>query len=1021
MGKNRILQQAVRAVLSAAAATASVVPAALSQTTPTTVAAEAAEPGELQEVIVTGSRIQSLNLVSISPVTTVTATEIAQTGATRIEDVLNALPSVFAAQNSAMSNAADGTASVDLHDLGAPRTLVLMDGRRLAPGSPDGRNFADLDQVPIELVERVEVLTGGASSTYGADAVAGVVNFIMNTHYEGVKIDAGYGMYQHNNHESLYSGIESGQGDATPPSEVNTGFNKNLALIAGSNFADGKGNATVYATYNTQAAVLQGKFDYSACTLSAGPTPGRPVCGGSETNATGTFLAYNSAGVNILRNTVDPTTGFFRPETPADLYNYGPLNYQIRPNEKYTGGAFVHYDFNDHAQVYMEVSFLHNNTIAQLAPDGDFADNGPLPSGQWAINCGPVGVGLPGNPLLTPQERSVVCNPALLAQQGQPAGGVLTAYLLRRNVEGGGRQNDFTNDDFRTVVGVKGDIVDGFKYDAYAQVGITDQPVFTNNINEVNFVGNALEAVQGPNGPICAANAVITTAPGCVPYNVWVPGGVTQAALAYIRTPLESQGEVKEYVVSANLTGDLGQYGVQLPTAKSGMQVNLGSEYREEQSVFNPDLTAIDDLTSNGPNYALSGGFHVAEVFSEFNLPILDDQPFADQLAVNGGFRYSSYTLGFNTNTYKFGLEWAPVKDIRFRGSFTQAARAPNIAELFTSPTIGPNGSVDPCAGAAPTLTEAQCALTGVKPGQYGNIGVNPANQFNTQDGGNPHLSPEIAHTWSYGFVFQPEFLPRFSATVDYYDIRVTGAIETQSGTSVIQTCALSGSATSPDCLAINRGPNGSLWLSNTDYVVTLNENTGLRETKGVDVKLRYSQDIGALGKLTYNLEGTDSITNITQPAVTVPNATGTGFTAGPSYDCAGYYGNTCDNPLPRWRSVFSTDWITPWLGLDVNLRWRYIGPTLVDSLNQSPLLSNPGTVYQGYSHIPSYSYLDLSAAATVASNVILRVGVNNVLDKDPPITLSGDCPTGQCNGNSWTGVYDALGRNLYAKVSVKF
>lgn len=1020
MGKNLILQHAVRAVLGAAAATASVVPVAFSQTAPATVAADTAE---LQEVVVTGSRIQSLNLVSISPVTTVTATDIAQTGATRIEDVLNSLPSVFAAQTTAMSNGADGTASVNLHDLGAQRTLVLMDGRRLAPGGPDGRNFADLDQVPVELVERVEVLTGGASSTYGADAVAGVVNFIMNSHYEGVKIDAGYGMYLHNNHESLYSGIESAQGDATPPSEVNTGFNKSLALTAGSNFADGKGNATVYATYNTQSAVLQSKFDYSACTLAAGPTPGRPVCGGSETNASGTFIAYSSAGTNVLRNTVDPTSGTFRPETPADLYNFGPLNYQIRPSEKYTGGAFVHYDVNDHAEVYLETSFMHNNTTAQLAPDGDFANNGPLPNGSWAINCGPVGVGLPGNPLLTAQERSVVCNPALLASQGQPAGGVLTAYLLRRNVEGGGRQNDFTNDAFRTVIGVKGDIVEGLKYDAYAQVGITDQPVFSNNFFETNFVGNALEAVQGPSGPICAANAVTTTAPGCVPWNIWTPGGVTAQQLAYLRTPLTSQGEVKEYVASGNLTGDLGQYGVQLPTAKSGAQVNFGSEYRQEESRFTPDLTAIDDLTSNGPNLPLAGGFHVAEVFTEFNLPILDDRPFADQLAINGGYRYSTYTLGFNTNTYKFGVEWAPVQDVRFRGSFSQAVRAPNISELFTSPTVGAGGTVDPCWGPTPALSQAQCALTGVKPGQYGNIGANPANQFNTQTGGNQHLSPEKAHTWSYGFVFQPTFLPNFAATMDYYDIRVTGAIETQSGTSVITGCALSGSATSADCLAINRGPNGSLWLSTTDYVATLQENSGLRETKGVDIKLHYLEDIGALGKLTYNFEGTDSLSNITQPSVTVPNLTGTGpaFIVGPSYDCAGYYGNTCNNPLPRWRSVFTTDWITPWSGLDLNFRWRYIGPTLVDALNPSPLLSAPNSIYQGYSHIPSYSYLDLSAAATVADNVTLRVGVNNVLDKDPPIVLSGNCPAGSCNGNSFTSVYDALGRTLYAKVTVKF
>jgi iron complex outermembrane recepter protein len=1015
MGKNRILQNAVRAVLGAAAATASVVPVALSQTAPTTVASETAE---LQEVVVTGSRIESANLVSISPVTTVTAVQIAQTGATRIEDVLNALPSVFAGQTSTMSNGADGTATIDLHDLGPQRTLVLMDGRRLAPGAPDGRNYADLDQVPIELVERVEVLTGGASSTYGADAVAGVVNFIMNTHYEGVKLDVGYGMYQHNNHESYYQGIVNSAGDALPPSEVNTGFNKNLAFTAGSNFDDGKGNATVYATYTNQAAVLQSKFDYSACTLGGSP----PACGGSYTNHGGSFLVYNSTGLQLL-DTVDQKTGALRPTTGADLYNYGPLNYYQRPNEKSTAGAFLHYDINDHAEVYSETSYMRNNTQAQLAPDGDFETNGPLATGAWSINCGPVGVGLPGNPLITAQERSVICSPALLATQGVAPGGVLTAYLLRRNVEGGGRQFDITNDDWRQVLGVKGEIVEGFKYDVYAQVGITDQIVSDNNYLNTQAMGNALEVVQGATGPICAANAVTITAPGCVPWNIWVPGGVTKQALAYMSIPLTINGTVTEYVASGNLTGDLGKFGVQLPTAKSGMQINFGTEYRSESSTFNPDYANQANLTSNGITLPLAGGFHVVEVFSEFNLPLLDDVPFADQLAINGGYRYSSYTLGFNTNTYKFGVEWAPIKDIRFRGSFSQAVRAPNISELFTSATVGPDGTVDPCWGPTPSLTPAQCALTGVKPGQYGNILANPANQFNEAVGGNSALSPEIAHTWSYGFVFQPTFLPSFSATMDYYDIRVTGAIQAQSGTSIILGCALSGSATSADCLDIHRGPNGSLWGNTTEYVSSLEGNTGLVETKGVDVKVHYIEDLGSFGRLSYDLEGTDAISNITQPAVTVPNTSGTGpaFVTGPQYDCAGYSGNTCGNPLPRWRSVFTTDWITPWSGLDVNLRWRYIGPTLTDALSQASLLSAPSSVYPGYEHIASYSYLDLSAAASVASNVILRVGVNKLLDKDPPIVLSGNCPAGPCNGNTWSGSYDVLGRYLYAKLSVKF
>jgi iron complex outermembrane recepter protein len=1012
VGKNRILNHAVRAVLAAAAASA-VVPVAHAQTAPAPVPSDTQEG--LAEVVVTGSRIQSENLISISPVTSVTATEIEQTGATRIEDVLNMLPQVFAGQGSGVSNASDGTATVDLHDLGPQRTLVLVNGRRLAPGAPDGRNYADLDQIPTELVDRVEVLTGGASSTYGADAVSGVVNFILNTHYEGVKLDVGYGLYQHDNHQGLYQSIENSAGDTIPPHEVNTGFNKNLAFTAGSNFADGKGNATIYATYTNQAAVLQSKFDYSACTLASGGNGNRPVCGGSATNQGGTFFVYNSSGVNQITNTVDQKTGVFRPETASDLYNYGPLNYYMRPSEKYTAGAFLNYDINEHVNAYAEVMYMRNSTTAQLAPDGDFEDNGPLATGAISLNCGAVGPGLPGNPLLTAQERSVLCNPTLLASQGQAPGGSLTYYLLRRNVEGGGRQFSFVNDDYRTVVGAKGDIVDGIKFDVYGQVGITD--AFTSDTNFFNTaaLGNALNVVQTATGPACAA-AVAGTATKCVPYNIFVPGAITPAALAYLNIPLTSQGSVHEYIASGNVTADLGKYGVQLPTAKSGVQFNLGTEYREEQSNFLPDYAEQASLSSNGATLPLAGEFHVAEVFGEINAPILDGVPGADQLTLNAGYRFSDYNLGFNTNTYKFGVEWAPVKDVRFRGSYTQSVRAPNISELYSSPVVGPNGTTDPCWGPTPSLTQAQCIRTGLAANLYGKLAANPANQFNTSVGGNPALSPEIAHTWSYGVVFQPSFVPNLSLTVDYYDIRITGAIEQQSGTAVILGCALGNNA---DCTLIHRGTNGSLWANDTDYVSTLDANTGLLQDKGIDITAHYVWNLDQFGKLVFNLQGTDTLSNITQPAQSV--ATPTGTTVGPSYNCAGYFGNTCTNPLPHWRHVFSTDWATPWSGLDFNVRWRFIGPTDVDALNQSSLLSDPGSVYQGYSRIPSFSYIDASASVAVASNVEIRLGVNNLLDKDPPIVLSGNCPAGSCNGNTFSQTYDVLGRYLYAKASIKF
>ena len=1029
MGNNRKLQLAVRAALALAAASASIAQVHADTANTVTTGADSSAAGAtdaLQEVVVTGSRIKSTNLVSISPVTTVTSADIQVTGLSRVEDILNNLPQVFAGQGANLSNGADGTATVDLHDLGAQRTLVLVNGRRLGPGDSAGGNASDINQIPAQLIEKVEVLTGGASATYGADAVSGVVNFIMNTHFEGVKVDANYGMYQHSNHDNFAAGIVNTAGDGPLSGNVDSGFNKDLAVLLGSNFADGKGNATGYMTYTNQAAVLQRPFDYSACTLGGtkNATGGTSVaCGGSHTDAGGTFYGYGANSSTLFYDTVDPKTGVFRPVAATDVYNYGALNYYTRPNERWTAGSFINYDVNDHVNVYSEVMFMRNNSTAQLAPGGDFGTANPI------INCGPAGIGLPGNPLLTAQEFSTICSPANIAGQAAttpggvaiPPNSVAISYLLRRNVEGGGRQTLFTNESIRTLLGVKGDFADVWKYDVYAQY--SNVVTIQNNLNyfSTSAMQNALNVVTGPNGkPTCVAALPGGSAPNCVPWNVWVPGGVTQAALAYLAIPDEINGVVSEYVGHADVSGDLGKYGVQIPTAKSGMQLNVGAEWREDSSATNPDYVAQQGLASggSGPTPPISGQIHAAEMFTEFNLPIADGLPGIDQMAFQGGYRYSSYNLGFDTNTFKLGLEWAPVSDIRFRGGFNRAVRVPNISELYTTESVGPGGTIDPCWGSAPLLTEAECARTfpdtpagqAQAAQQYGHMAVNSASQINTQSGGNPHLTPETANTTSFGFVFQPEFLRGFSATVDYYDIKITNAIISSTGTAtaIITDCALTGSASA--CGLIHRAGGGTLWLSSAGFVSTPSANVGLVSTKDVDVKTHYTFDMSAMGKLALDLEGTYVINNITTP---IPGA--------PSYNCAGLWGPTCGNPLPKWRHVLTTDWATPWAGLDLNMRWRFFGATNVETGSSSPDLYYPTTNYPGFNRISNYSYIDLSAAMAVTKNVKVRLGVNNVLDKDPPIVLSGNCAAGPCNGNTFSQTYDVLGRFLYLHATVQF
>jgi iron complex outermembrane recepter protein len=1001
MAKSRSLQQAVRLALATITASAGVT-TLHAQTAPAQPAEAAAAP--LAEVVVTGSRLKTPNEQSISPISTVSATDIQATGLTRVEDVLNNLPMVFAGQNSTVSNGSDGTATVDLRGLGPQRTLVLVNGRRLGPGVGDGRNFSDINEIPAALIERVDILTGGASAVYGADAVGGVVNFILNTHFEGVKVDASYAFNQHQNHNGVAQFV-SAAGDPLPDSTVDTGFNKNVSLLMGSNFADNKGNATIYATYDNQGAVLEKSYDYGACVLDAHAGAKPLKCGGSGTSAKngagGYFLGYaNNAPTTPLGPfTVDGLTGQFRPFTSNDLFNFGPINFYQRPNERWTAGAFVNYDINSHVNVYSEVMYERNTSQAQIAPSGDFFNSSHIP-------C--------NDPLLTVQERTALC----------PGGATFDQiYIGRRNVEGGPRIATFDSDSFRVVVGVKGDIGDAWTYDIYAQHGTVDAS--NGNLNYLSNanIQNALNVVPGPGGVPTCQSVIDGSDPSCVPWNIWIPGGVTPAALKYLSIPLLVEATTTEEVVSGSVTGDLGKYGLKLPSADQGLQVNVGAEWRGESAAFNPDLESQlgNAAGSGGPTTPVAGDFHVSEGFAELRLPLVDHAPGAEALALEGGYRYSSYTVGFNTNTYKFGLDWAPVRDVRFRGSYQRAVRAPNIGELYTPQAVLLDGSQDPCAfiGAPPpgAPTAAQCAFSGVSAAQYGNVAPNPAAQYNGLLGGNPTLKPEKADTYSVGFVLQPRVVPGLTVSLDYFDIKVVDTIGPIGGDTILLNCIQTGDPVY--CNAVHRGPGGTLWRSPAGFISDTNVNFGSLSTKGVDAKASYRIGLDKLGSLLFSLEGTKLNNLTTQP-----------LTNGPSYDCVGYFGTICGASNPSWRHVLNMTWSTPWDAADIGLRWRYLGRASSEQTSSNPQLS--GNALPLTSRIPAYNWLDLQGSFALGKIVRVQIGINNLLDKDPPIIPSNgggfgsDCPTitangSSCNGNTFPGTYDALGRYIFAHVTAQF
>jgi iron complex outermembrane recepter protein len=982
----------------------------------------------LTQVTVTGSRIVVPNAVSISPVTTVSSEQFQEMGASRIEDVLNQLPQVFSDLNSTSINGGNGTATVDLRGLQAKRTLVLINGERMSYGDPRaGGAAADINMIPTNLVESVDILTGGASSIYGADAVAGVVNFKLNDHFEGVKLIANGGGYFHSNNndkgvEDVLNNFNAATGNhfAAAPGSVATGAQKELTFIAGLNSADNKGNATFYASYRNIAAAIQSLYSYSACTLASGYLPthkggtGKFNCSGSLTSYPGTFLKFAS-GTTVDANTVGPN-GALLPLGAESKFNFGPLNYMQAPDETWSGGAFMHYDFNDHATVYANTMFMNNKTVLQIAPSGDFGNN-------VNISC--------ANPFLSADELATWCNGSTAGNvnSGGAANGLL---ILRRNVEGGNRQDSEEHTDWRMTIGARGDITDDWTYDASYQYSLVNLTQTFNNDVSIEKMNYATDVVMTPTGPQCAATvAGITTglAAGCVPWNIFAPGQVTPAQVAYLDTPGLSHGQITQQIVDINFTGDLSKF-VKLPTANSGLRLAFGAEYRDIKSFTQPDaeFQGGDLAGSGGATLPVAGGIISRDGYVEARMPLMEDQFLAKSLSFDGSYRFSSYSLGFNTNTFEAGLEWSPTQDVRFRGTFTRAVRAPNVVELFSPQNVALDGTTDPCAGPKDANglvnghTQAQCAQAGVSAARFGGVSQNSANQYNGLTGGNAALKPETALTSSFGIGLTPSILPNFRAQIDYYDIKIEDVIQSIGENLILNECVTADLF----CNLIHRDALSSLWLTPQGFVTDTLANVGQLEEKGVDFDISYSYNFGDFGKLRTSFNGT----YIAQYAVTPVAALG-GQTF---YNCAGYYGNTCSGlangaggPVFHWRHLWSTTWTTPFQPLDVTLTWRYLGPVNTERSSPNPNLGDGGTVQGGIIsntdfRIPSYTYLDMSLLYRFTDKLNFRVGVNNILDKSPPIIGADNLPGAPVgNGNTMPGTYDWGGRFVFGQISAEF
>jgi iron complex outermembrane receptor protein len=943
---------------------------------------------QLERIVVTGSRIKTLSTDTASPVISLGAEAIKVEGKRDVESLLNNLPQVFADQGGQVANGSTGTATVNLRNLGADRTLVLINGRRMPAGSPRSLP-TDLNQIPVSLIKRVEVLTGGASAIYGSDAVSGVVNFVMNDNFKGVEIEANQSFYNHKQqNKDIQALIESRA--ATNPAQYKVpgsigadGRTQDFSVTMGANFADNKGNATVFLSHKKTDALLQSQRDFTACALNYSRDAaafGGFSCGGSGTSFPGQFNTFLPGNAGGYAKTVADSAGNTRNYVGAtDAYNFGPLNYFQRPSSRYTAAAYTRYDITDAARMYAELNFHDDSTVAQIAPSGSFFNFVTLAY---------------ENPLLSQSWRDVfhASNVAAGAGTFNKAGDTHSTFIGRRNVEGGGRQDDIRHTSYRGVLGVKGDITDAFNYDAYALVGrVVYQQTYKNDFS-ITRTARALDVVADSKGNAVCRSALDGTDPNCVPWNIWKLGGVTPEALNYVQMPGFQKGFTSTAVTGATISGDLTDMGIASPMASTGLSFAAGIERRAEKMELSTDaaFTTGDLAGQGGPTKGVGGQYSVDEYFAELRVPLIENAPLAKLLSLNASYRNSNYSTNKKTDTFGLGLEYSPIAQVKLRGSVQQASRAANVIELFQAQGLGLyDNDADPCAGDKPIRTLTECARTGVTPSQYGTIPDSPAFQYNQIGGGNPNLTPEKSNSVTFGVIFQPA--RNTSVSLDYFQIKVEDTIGTRGAANILNDCLDTGAAGS--CSLIKRDQVGSLWLTPNAYIVNTNFNIGKIKTSGVDIAADSTTSLGDMGSLNTTLVST-------YLREFVEGAGGN--------DCAGKFGDSnCGTPLPKWRHKLRMSWSTPW---QVNLAatLRHIASVQHDSPDSKAQVSKLG----------ARTYVDLAASYGITDNVTLRAAVNNLLDKDPPIRTQG---AGLTNGNTYPQVYEANGRQISLNVTARF
>lgn len=963
---------------------ASILSALLIATSPALAQQVAPEPATddlsgLEVIVVTGTRITRSESDFANPVVSISADAIAQSGRTNVASFLAQSPALVGSLTgdlTAGSNADFGETGLDLlnlRNLGVDRTLVLVDGRRHVAGVA-GSAAVDIGSIPTDLIEAVDVLTGGASAIYGADGVSGVVNFRLKQDFEGIRARAQGGI--------------SDEGD---------GDNRFIAFTAGSNFAEDRGNVAFAYEYSSDARVsdqdrrylrnphaaylLQNQDDlddspdlpdlvsYNDVRYADSARMGAvDVDFDLLSDLEGTGLAYDRGFV--LEGSGGYTQG--GSSTMIDGYQ-GDLFPDVDRN---LVNVLTHYDLSDSLTFFAEGKYARTKASTLAQPTFDF----------YLFMT-------PDNPFMPQSIRDAIVPGAAAAYFEDPAtpDGVL---VTRDNFDLGINTEETTRETLRGVLGANGRISEHVDYEVYYVYGQTESRILTKgNRLEAQWLA-AVDVVTDPatGRPVCRSSLDPDAPPelaGCIPYNIFGDGVRDPAAIGFVTTDSVSRSKVTQHVVSGSLSGDLGAW-FKLPGGPVGYA--LGAEYRREESDFRPDPLIRDGLTWAGALEPASGDFDVSEVFAEMHAPVLQEAPGAHLLSFGAAVRVSDYSTVGMTTAWKVDTVYAPISDISFRGTYSQAVRAPNIAELFAPPSSSFNFIVDPCDTAelnnGSATREANCATLlaalGVDPTTFSPSST-PQSSVLTEGlaGGNPDLSEETATTWTVGIVLQPDALPGFRLSADWYDIEIEDAINTPEAQDLAQLCVDQPSLENPFCPGTTRDPD-------TGYIVGFNvqpDNVASFRTAGLDLTMAYMRPTDDYGTFGVQVVAgyLDRLEFVASPG------------AAPTSERGQIYS-------PEYVATFDATWTRGPLSVAYGINWF----SETDRFSRETLAGDPDYAAPRYLKVKEKWDHDLNVAYDVNDWLNVFGGVNNLFNELPDLGY-----------NSYP--ISAMGRYYYAGLEVNF